>query len=189
VLSKNRYKHISIYSSRFPLELRSPTPSDAPALSRILSDKRNSESDRSLDNLDQDSINKLVDQWTSFPESDRLERAQYLVFVENKPCGFGGVSHITVGSNKRKVADVGIVLDFEVRGKGYAQEALKMIIDHALRVLNLDEILITTTKANAPMWGLMDKKFGYIATRREGLFRHGNDTQWSIKKENWLSQP
>ena len=74
----------------------------------------------------------------------------------------------------------------EARGKGYAYEAVRMTIDHALRVLQLDEVTISMTKANTAMRGLVDKKFSLQSKEFKG--DHGMELQYTIKKEDWVSQ-
>ena len=89
-------------------------------------------------------------------------------------------------STDGRVGDAGVMLNPEARGKGYAYEAMRMTVDHALRILQLDEVTISMTKENTAMRGLMDKKFRLLPKEFKG--DHGMELQYSIKKEEWLPQ-
>ena len=184
-LSDDSNKHISIYSNNLPLELRSPTLSDLPALLEILYDTRNTKDDRSMDGMDKSTIKEAIEKWVVFSTSEPLDRVTYVVLVDGTPVGIGGMGHMGT-ENGRRVGAAGIMLNTDARGKGYAYEALRMTVDHAFRVLGLDEVHIATTEANAAMRGLMEKKFGHVATMYRGTFKFGNEYLWKIKAGDWL---
>ncbi|MCJ1382708.1 hypothetical protein MMC17_005821 [Xylographa soralifera] len=179
--------HVIIRSLKLPLVLRSPTPDDAAALLQIFTDPRNIQHDESAGGLDTpEAIHKKIIRWVAF--TNPLTHMSLVVEAEGKDIGVGGFGWIGVmkdGSDGR-VGDAGIMLNPEARGKGYAYEALRMTIDHALRVLQLDEVTISMTKANAAMRGLMDKKFCLPPKEFNG--DNGMELQYTIKKDDWLSQ-
>lgn len=186
-LSENSKKHISICSNTLPLELRSPTPSDLPALLEILYDTRNTKDDRSMDGMDKQTIKEAIEKWIVFSTSDPVDRVTYVILIDGAVEGIGGLGYIGTG-NGRRIGAAGIMLNTDARGKGYAYEALRMTIDHALRVLALDEVHIATTEANLAMRGLMDKKFGRVSTVYRGSFKYGNEYLWKITAGDWLLQ-
>ncbi|MCJ1432109.1 hypothetical protein MMC27_001465 [Xylographa pallens] len=179
--------HVIIRSTKLPLVLRSPTPDDAAALLQIFTDPRNVEHDASAGGLDTpEAIQKTIIRWVAF--TDPLTHMSLVVEAEGKDIGVGGfgwIGAVKDGSNGR-VGDAGIMLNPEARGKGYAYEAIRMTIDHALRVLKLDEVTISMTKANTAMRGLVDKKFRLPPKEFKG--DHGMEVQYTIKKNDWLSQ-
>ena len=176
---------VSIRSDTLPLELRKPTPSDAPALLKVLSDEENIKHDQSCAGLDTlPAVENLIIKWLTI--TDPLERFNLVVVVEGKVVGIGGTGYIHDRNGKR-VGDVGIMLNPEARGKGYAHESLRMTIDHALRVLCLDGVTISCQAANVAMRGLLEKKFGLSAdVLVDGKF--GNACCYSVKREEWLAR-
>ena len=185
-LNDKNNPHVSIQSNTLPLELRNPIPSDAQALLQILSDERNIEHDESVAGLNHPlAIEAMMTTWLNY--SDPLDRVNFVVVVEDKPVGISGMGHIGKESDGRRVGDAGVMLNPEARGRGYAYESLRMTIDHALRVLKLDEVTVGCRAANVAMRGLMDNKFGLSATEVEGKF--SNECLYRIKKDEWLSHP
>ena len=181
-------KHISISSKSLPLELRNPTPADAPGIVQTLCDKRNTKDDLSMADLDNANIEKIVQGWLVFSDAAPLDRVTYVVLEDGTPIGLGGMGPIRTKDSGKRVGDAGVMIDTNFRGKGYAYEGLRMMIDHGFRFLELDEIHVATTTSNVAMRGLMDKKFGNVSSTKQGTFAHGNEHSWIIKKTDWLAQ-
>ena len=184
-LSDSSNKHISIRSNTLPLELRSPTPADLPALLEVLYDTRNTKDDRSMDGMDKPTIKKAIEKWITFSKSDPVDRVTYVVLVNGTTVGIGGMGYIGT-ENGRRIGAAGIMLNTDARGKGYAYEALRMTIDHALGVLGLDEVHIATTEANVAMRRLMEMRFKHVSTMYHGRFKFGNEYLWKITAGDWL---
>lgn len=177
--------HFSVKSTTLPLELRNPTVNDASALLRHFTDQRNVQHDSSVAGLDTPpAIETLIKQWNTF--TDPLDRVNAVAVIDGKTVGSGGIGWIGSKPDGTRVGDAGIMLDTEVRGKGYAYEALRITIDYGLRVLGLDEVHLATRDVNIPMRGLMDKKLGFEGKRIQDT-RFGNDWLWEIGKEQWLA--
>ena len=160
---------ILIISFRLPnLILRSPNRSDTDALLRIFTDQRNVQYDKSCDDLDnRAAIENLITAWTTF--KGPIQRANIVLEVDNKTVGTGGLGWINRSKTSGKmIGDAGLMLDSEYRGKGYAYEALRMVIDHAFRVLAMDEVHISCRDANVAFKGLVNIKFGFEAAPNEG---------------------
>ena len=181
-------KHISINSKSLPLELRNPTSADAPGLLQTLADKRNTKDDLSMVDLDKATIEKIVQGWLAFSDAEPLDRVTYVVLENGTQIGLGGMGPLRTKVSGKRVGDAGVMIDSSYRGKGYAYEALRMMIDHGFRFLKLDVIQVATTKSNVAMRGLMDKKFGNVSSTEQGIFSHGNEYLWVIKKSDWLAQ-
>jgi len=187
VLYAQENPHVIIRSVKLPLVLRSPTPDDAAALLQIFSDPRNLEHDESAGGLNTpEAIRKTIIRWVDF--TDPLTHMSLVVEAEGKAIGVGGFGWIGAmkDGGDGRVGDAGIMLNPEARGKGYAYEAMRMTIDHALRVLPLDEVTISMTKSNTAMRGLMDKKFRLPPKEFKG--DHGMELQYIMNKHDWLSQ-
>ena len=166
------------------LELRSPTPSDAGALLRIVTDPRNIEHDRSLDGLGNPAaIDNMIKNWNSFTQP--LERANVVIVINGKTVGIGGFGWIGKKEDGTLVGSAGIMLDSEYRGNGYGFETLQITIDHGFQVLGLDHVQVECRDANAPIKALMNSKFGFVADAIEGD-QYGNDWVWRIDRKMWV---
>lgn len=73
---------------------------------------------------------------------------------------------------------VGIVLNPEVRRRGYGFEALRISIDYGLRELGLKEVRLGTTSRNVGMRVLMGRRFGWVKGEVTEADRFGNDLEW-----------
>ncbi|CAG8958127.1 hypothetical protein HYFRA_00000473 [Hymenoscyphus fraxineus] len=179
------YRPISVSALiKKPLKLRNETSHHAEALLKHFSDQRNVQYDGSVIGLDNPKeISSLLVQWSTFTEP--LTRFNAVVIIDNKVSGTGGIGWIGTNSEGVRVGAAGIMLGPEVRGKGYAYEALRITIGFGLRELALDEIHLATWDANIAMRGLMDKKFGFMGRRIE-KDRFGNEWECRIRKTEWL---
>jgi RimJ/RimL family protein N-acetyltransferase len=186
--SKNKeYPFVTLASSTLPLELRTPTPEDVPALVALLSNPANTQDDLSVSQKTPAEMDDMISGWVTI--SEPLERLNFLVLASGVPVGCSGIGWIGLAKkddeSSERAGAAGIMLDPDARGKGYAYEALKMSIDYGLRELGLVEVRIGTPSSNAAMRGLMEKKFHMPAEVVEPD-RFGNDLVWRIWKEDWL---
>jgi RimJ/RimL family protein N-acetyltransferase len=174
-----------IQSKKVPhLQLRLVTPEDAEILLRLFTDQRNVQYDKSCASLDtMAAIEALIQQWSSFTQP--IERANLVVVVDGRVIGTGGLGWIGTDPHGRRVGHAGIMLDSEFRGKGYAYEALRIVIDFGLRVLDLDEVQVSTRDANDAMKGLMNVKMGFPASRIHDE-KFGNEWAWRITADEWF---
>jgi RimJ/RimL family protein N-acetyltransferase len=186
VLSTGDQPSLNMASLVFPeLQFRLPSADDAAALLRFFTDQRNVQFDKSCAGLDNASaISDLISQWRNITLP--LERANIVVTIDGEVIGTGGLGWIgRRKSDGRLVGDAGIMLDADYRGKGYAYEALCVIIDHGFRVLGMEEIHLACVDANTAFKGLMSGKFGFEAKPiQDKMF--GNEWIWRIKRENWV---
>lgn len=190
------YLTVTLTSLTRPLILRAPTLDDAPALISHFSDTRNTQHDRSVHGLDNpEAIIALIERWSTV--SSPPKALNFVVEIEGEVVGVGGLGWIGYtksktdaarskedSSNDIYVGAAGIMLDTRVRGKGYAVEALRMIMDYAFTVLRLDEVRVGSTGANVAMKGLMENKFGLVGERIEPD-QFGNEWVWRIRKDEW----
>lgn len=177
---------VTLVSSTCPLELRTPTLDDVPALVALLSNPANTKDDLSVSKTTPADMTAMISNWVTF--SDPLERLNFLVLASGVPVGCSGLGWI--GWAKKddesggRAGAAGIMLNPKARGKGFAYEALRISIDYGLRELGLVEVRIGTTSKNSPMRGLMENKFEMPGEVVEAD-RFGNDLMWRITKENW----
>lgn len=177
--------HLHITSLRIPqLQVRLPVADDAEALLRIFTDARNIQYDKSCAGLDNsEAIANLIRQWRDIGHP--LSRANVVVIVDDKTVGTGGLGWIGKRrSDGKMIGDAGIMLDSDFRGRGYACEALSMIVDHGFRFLGTDEVHISCVDANTAFKEFMNSKFGFKAKRIEDKM-FGNEWIWTVRRDMW----
>lgn len=182
--------NITLLSTTLPILLRVPETTDATALLEILSDPRNTDFDPHSGNgtLTLSSIEAMITRMRASAAMEIPDRVNLVVAdtsLDNKVVGLGGFGHIGTESNKR-IGDVGIMLDPQIRGKGYGVEAMKMAIDYAFETLKLDEVTATMLEKNLPMRNLLDKKLELKGSKREGEF--GPEYCYLILPEDWAER-
>lgn len=183
-LSDRSNAKVSIVSDTLPIELRLAVPADAPALLKVFSDPRNVEHDPSAAGLDTlPAIEKMIMKWGNLP--DALTRLNLVVLAKGEIVGLSGSGHIYTREDGKRVADAGIIINPEARGKGYAYESLRITIDYSLRILQLDEVTVEMRDANMAMRGLMDKKFGLRPTVSPDL-KFGDEYSYRVTRKEWL---
>jgi RimJ/RimL family protein N-acetyltransferase len=181
--------HIELKTAKLPILLRVPDECDAEALLHILSNPRNTEFDphAGSSNLELAKISSMIARMRTSAAMVIPDRVNLVVVDTSeaqKVIGLGGFGHIGTEDGKR-IGDVGIMLDPQARGKGYALEAMKLSIDYAFNVLRLDMVTATMLEKNLPMRTLLDKKLGLVGTRRDGEF--GSEFIYSISHEDWAN--
>ena len=84
-----------------------------------------------------------------------------------------------------RCGDVGIMLNAEARGKGFAKEAVRLTIEFAFEVLKLDVVTLETMSANVPFRGLMTN---FKLEEVLNIDEKGNDAvKWFLKRSEWES--
>jgi RimJ/RimL family protein N-acetyltransferase len=94
-----------------------------------------------------------------------------------------------------RIGDVGVMLDSEFRGRGFATEAIRLSVEWGFRSaceggLQLDKVTATTLARNAAMVGLIEGKLGWKGTRRplekDGEVVEGLDEMiYDVYPGNW----
>lgn len=107
--------------------------------------------------------------------------------------GYGQIQSLERDGRKIRAGDVGVLLQPEFRGKGYAFEALKLAIDWAFSPVSeggpqLDLVTITTLEDNAPMVRIANEKMkldGKGVVRPTGFDPSKNEVYWEFTAEDW----
>lgn len=103
-----------------------------------------------------------------------------MVVLDGLVIGTGGLGWIGQRSSDGKwIGDAGMMITPAQRGKGYAYEALRMILDYGYRVLIMDEIHVSCVDKNDAFKSLMNVKFGFSAAPCQDKF--GNNWIWRIR--------
>ncbi|WP_281184330.1 GNAT family N-acetyltransferase [Trichlorobacter lovleyi] len=103
--------------------------------------------------------------------ADAADHMFMIVTNNNVPIGTMALSHIDLTSSKAEYGRALIAVD-GYQGKGYAKEALLLILQYAFNTLQLNRVFLEVFSDNLPAIKLY-KKSGFIT---EGLLRdHYND--------------
>jgi RimJ/RimL family protein N-acetyltransferase len=108
--------------------------------------------------------------------------------ASNKLIGDVGIHFLDTDSENRQV-EIGYTLDKDFRGKGYATEALKTIIDYLINSLNKHRIVASIDPVNTASIKLIER----LGFRKEGhfvesIFFHGkwvDDLVYGVLAKEW----
>jgi RimJ/RimL family protein N-acetyltransferase len=180
---------IALTSSSLPLILRTFLPKDILVLAELLSNPANTQDDLSVSTKTPEEMNDMVKEWLIV--SEPLTRLNFLVLDSGAPVGVSGIGWIGWQNKDDESAGragaVGVMLNPEVRRKGFGYEAMRISVDYGLRELGLAEVRVGTTSKNVAMRQLMENKFGIPAQVTEPD-RFGNDLVWKIRRDEWLGK-
>lgn len=180
-------RHVSLRSNILPgLELRTPQLEDANALLVAFTDERNVGQDASADGLNTlPAIEGLIHQWSTYDEP--LQRVNNVVSINGEVIGCGGLGWIGPSKSHKgeTAAAAGIMINTPQRGKGYAFEGLRMVFDHAFRVLGMHEVRLGTKSENLGFCGLMEGKFKLEKGVLNPKDQFGNDVVFRVWRDKW----
>lgn len=120
---------IILKSKILPIILRIPQIDDAKELLNILTDIRNTEFDPHINKkITLDNIESMIIRMRTSTKSDNPDSFNFVIIDTsvNKVIGISGFGHISTENNNR-IGDVGVIINFNFRGKGYATEAIKNV--------------------------------------------------------------
>ncbi|CAM0135767.1 hypothetical protein VKS41_001802 [Umbelopsis sp. WA50703] len=167
--------------------LRVPEPSDAEALLQILNNPLNTEFDPHAGSgaLQLANVENIITRMRSSAAMEVPDRVNLVIVdtsLDNKVVGLGGYGHIARNSDE-SIGDAGVMLQPEVRGKGYGVEAIKLALDYAFDGLKLNAVTLTMLKKNVAMCNLIDKKLKLQGIERESEF--GTEKCYTVQAEDW----
>ena len=107
--------------------------------------------------------------------------------------GFGAIKDWDRDGRRVRAGDVGVLLDAQVRGRGYAVEAMRLAIGWAFTPVSeggpqLDLVTITTDEDNVPMLKLVDEKLGLGGRgvlRPHEFAKDKQEAYYEITAEEW----
>jgi RimJ/RimL family protein N-acetyltransferase len=198
------------------LFLRTIQPSDAPALSSILSSPSN-KSDPHGKDIDiptaQLSISRMresASQPTILDAQGNVisgpSRVNMMLVLKSEDengqptetviglGGFGAIKDWERGGKKIRAGDVGVMMDPAYKRKGYGVEAMKMATSWAFMSAaeggpQLDLVTITTLEDNEAMLKLLNEKFGLEGkgiSRPAEFDSDKNEMYYELSKEDWI---
>ena len=180
--------HVILKSKKLPLELHTPVLSETFPLLQLFTIEKNIEHDRSVQALNtKEAVERFILDSLKFshpPIPEVADKLNLVVLAGGQIVGMSGLGRITTDVFGKRTGDVGIMIDPSFRGKGYAEESLRISFDYALRVLGIDQVTIACTAANLAVQGLLERKFGLEAVRIDPeSSEFGNECLYIIKKK------
>lgn len=115
-------------------------------------------------------------------------RFEWLLRAKDTGAAMGWIS-LRVNDRSPRVGEVGYSLLAQARGKGYASESLRAVIDEAFLVAELDEVQACIVPENAASRAVLDRS-GFREERllRSGAVirgRHVDVLLFSVSRANW----
>ncbi|KAK2018170.1 acyl-CoA N-acyltransferase [Colletotrichum eremochloae] len=200
-------------SPTHPILLRTLEPRDAAAISAVLSDPENTKYDPHASAISPEvAVGVIGRMRESAAAPTVLDDASgrvvsgpgrvnlLLVYVEGGAgdegvgiglAGFGGINEREgEGGGKVRVGDVGAMVSPAYRGRGFATEAIRLAVEWGFTRVEdggpqFDRITATMSEANAPMVGLMERKFGWERVARPGKEGADGEVTFEVGPENW----
>lgn len=119
---------------------------------------------------------------------------QFVIVEQSSNLLIGDIGiHFLDTDLENKQVEIGYTLDKEFRGKGYATEALKIVIDHLINSLCKHRIIASIDPANLDSIRLVERLgFRKEAHFVESLFFHGkwvDDLVYAILAKEWKTSP
>lgn len=181
-----------LHSLSKPLALRIPQDKDLQPLINFLADPENTKTDLSVASLTPEERESVCRQWLTL--NDPLNYLNFVVIDTTTNgheevvgiAGLGWIGPTKDGDASKRAGAAGVMINPTARRKGLVAEALKMVIDYGLNVLELAEVRIGTISQNVAMRRLVEVKFKMQPEVQEEGDRFGNDVLWRIDKEKWL---
>ncbi|KAK1962411.1 acyl-CoA N-acyltransferase [Colletotrichum sublineola] len=200
-------------SPTHPILLRTLEPRDAAAISAVLSDPENTKYDPHASAISPEvavgvigrmresaAAPTVLDDASGWVVSGPGRVNLLLVYVEGGAgdegvgiglAGFGGINEREgEGGGKVRVGDVGAMVSPAYRGRGFATEAIRLAVEWGFTRVEdggpqFDRITATMSEANAPMVGLMERKFGWERVARPGKEGADGEVTFEVGPENW----
>lgn len=121
----------------------------------------------------------FLEQYVLGSQNNIYEDTQLRLIVENlegRACG--AIDLFDFDAHHRRAA-VGILIEADSRGKGYASEALQIVCDYARNSLNLHQLYCTIDDDNIKSLRLFQKAGFKITGKRE---------DWAWRAGNWVNE-
>lgn len=197
-------------SKTLPIFLRNVELQDASAMASLLSDPRNA-SDPNIKPMAVSTAEAVITRMresaaepTVYRREDghvlrgpgRVNLAVLLKAPEGEVMvglgGYGGINTLERDGSKVRAGDVGVVIDAEYRGRGFATEALKLAMDWGVSTVEdggpqFDLLTMTTLSENEAMVKLANEKLGLegMGSERNSGFDDKLETYWELTPAEW----
>ncbi|KAK1507687.1 acetyltransferase [Colletotrichum tamarilloi] len=104
--------------------------------------------------------------------------------------GYGGINEHEEDGQRVRVGDVGVMINPEYRGRGFAAEAVRLAVEWGFRKvaeggLQLERVSATMSERNVPMRGLVEKRFGWAGVVKPGKEEGDGEVFFEVTGETW----
>jgi RimJ/RimL family protein N-acetyltransferase len=125
-------------------------------------------------------LSKQIENWRSISMISGLFLVVELV-SDGRVIGDGGFESVDF---ENRTGEIGINLNDEpdIRGKGYAVEALETMLDYSFKELGLKSVKLWTLKVNKPLRGLLEKRLGLTPDANTG----DTESCYTVEAHSWL---
>ncbi len=130
----------------------------------------------------------LLKQYLENVHLDIYEAKQLRLMIENQEGNSVGMIDLFDFNPQHRRTGIGILISPDFQQKGYASEALELLINYAFSVLNLHQIYANITSDNTKSLSLFAKyNFEQVGIKKQWIFSKGiyNFEQVGIKKQ-WI---
>ena len=141
--------------------------------------------------MNEQAVHNMIEGGQNIPDRDDIPPDIAVALTETgEPIGL--LSFHTINSRFHTV-EIGWIFHPAYRGKGYASEAARALINHGFRVLKLHRVIATCDPHNRPSVRIMEK----LGMRLEGRFLESvllADSKWhdecfyAITEKEWFDQ-
>lgn len=179
---------IEIHSNR--LLLRPITIDDCKALFKYRSDN--------ITNQYQGWVPKYLEEVYDFvnnkisPDLNRVNSWYQLAIVRKEDNAFIGDIGLHFVDQEAKQVEIGITLDKNYHGKGYATEAIEKVIDYLFEKLNKHRVIASVDPGNVQSIRLLERLgFRKEAHFKKSIFYNGewvDDVIYATLQEEWLNR-
>jgi diamine N-acetyltransferase len=118
----------------------------------------------------------FLEQFILGSKNNIYEDRQLRLVIENREIEVVGLIDLFDFDPHHKRAAVGILVGKGYRGRGYADEALDLLVEYADGVLGLKQLYSAVDAGNQPSKALFQKK-GFVLT--------GTRKQWNLRGRTW----
>ncbi|KAF4778892.1 acetyltransferase [Colletotrichum scovillei] len=104
--------------------------------------------------------------------------------------GYGGINEHEEDGRKIRVGDVGVMINPDFRGRGFAAEAVRLAVEWGFRKvaeggLQLERVSATMSERNVPMRRLVEKRFRWAGVVKPGKEEGDGEVFFEVTGETW----
>jgi len=124
-----------------------------------------------------------IEQWVLSTQHDIYAERQLRMMIETKPGNeknrlIGAIDLFDFESRHRR-SSIGILIVPDERGKGYAAEALQLLVNYCFSILEIHQLFCTVTVDNSASIRLFEQA---------GFIRCGTRKEWIHHDGQWLDE-
>jgi diamine N-acetyltransferase len=120
-----------------------------------------------------------LEQYILMADKDIYKTRQIRFIIDDKQNMPVGIIDLFDFDPHNSRAGVGIIIDAQKRKKGYAEDALNVLIEYSISILNLHQLFCSIESDNEASIKLFEKK---------GFQKTGFKKEWNKSSDNWIDE-